>query len=87
MSEQNEIDIARLAHIDTRLAELVAQASELILERAQVLRGLSKANANLRTGRKVHRHHEPQLEPVNDSIRPLLESSNRQRAARRRAGT
>jgi hypothetical protein len=86
VSERNEIDIARLAHIDTRLAELVAQASELILERAQVLRGLSKANANLATGRKVHRTHEPRLDPVNDAIRPLLDSSNRQRAARRRSG-
>lgn len=87
MSEKNEIDLARLAHLDARIAELHGQISELMLERSQVGQGLSKANVNIRTGRKVHRHHEPKLEPVNDSVVPLLESANRQRASRRRAGT
>jgi molecular chaperone GrpE (heat shock protein) len=87
MAERNEIDLAKVAHIDSRIAELTAQIAELMLERSQLFRGLAKANANVRTGRKVHRAHEPALDPVNDAVLPVLESANRQRAARRRSGT
>jgi hypothetical protein len=86
MSERNEIDLAKIAHLDARIAELTGQISELMLERSQAFRGLSKANANIRTGRKVHRPHEPKLDPVDGSVVPLLESANRRGAARRRSG-
>jgi hypothetical protein len=86
MSQRNEIDLAKIAHLDARIAELTGEISVLMLERSQAFRGLSKANANIQTGRKVHRPHEPKLEPVNDDVVPLLESANRRRAARRRSG-
>jgi hypothetical protein len=86
VSERNEIDLAKIATIDSRIAELTAQIAELVLERSQAFQGLSKANVNIRTGRKVHRPHEPRLDPVNDAVVPILESANRQRAARRRSG-
>lgn len=87
MSERNEIDLAKLAHLDARIAELHGQIAELMLERSQVGQGLSKANVSLRTGRKVHRAHEPKLDPVAPGIQPALDSANRVRTARRRTGT
>lgn len=87
MSERNEIDIERIANLDARIAELQGEIAELTMERSQVFRGLGKANTNLRTGRKVHRAHEPRLDPVAPGIQPALDSANRVRTARRRTGT
>jgi hypothetical protein len=87
VSERNEIDLAKIAHIDARIAELHGEISELMMQRAHVGQGLSKANVNMRTGRKVHRAHEPKLDPVVPGIQPALDSANRVRTARRRTGT
>ncbi len=87
MSERNELDIERIAQLFTRFAELHSDTAEVIAEIGQAFRGLAKANANLRTGRKVHRAYEPTLEPVSGDIKPLLDSANRLRVARRRSAT
>lgn len=94
MSQRNEIDLAKIGHIGTAIAELQGrrlgldqQINELELERSQLFLGLSKSKANIRTGRKVHRAHEPRLDPVAPGIQSALDSANRVRVARRRAGT
>lgn len=84
MSERNAIDLARLANIDARIAEVNSQLAELFLERSQVMKGLSDADVNIATGRKVHRAHEPRLDPVAPGLQPLVNSVNRRRAARQR---
>lgn len=79
--------MAKLSRIESRLAELRAQESVLLAERAKVYDEMAEGETvSLSSGRRLPRRRELPLPVVSDTDKARAEQYLRQNAQRRRVG-
>lgn len=86
MSQAVRLQMARLARIDGRLAELHSEEAELLAERARVFAALGEGTVDLVAQRRAAPRHVPELPAVSELDRQRARRALQDAGVRRRVG-
>lgn len=85
--ENGKIQMAKLARIRHKRAELLAEMAQLDAEEAQVYDTLAEGTSvDLRTGRRKPKHLRPNITTVSPEAEALAKTALRDNVMRRRGG-
>jgi hypothetical protein len=87
MSQADKIQMARLAHLERKAAELHATLAEITAERAKIFQGFAEGETyDVVRGRRRPREAAPEITPVSELTAARATHALRQNETRRRIG-
>jgi len=86
MTRDGKVFLSKIANIDHRLAEIQAEASRLLADRARMFDALSDDGVDITTGRRQRRNPVPEIPPVPELAKARAAEALRETVYRRKFG-